>query len=130
MVNVTLNLMIVPNYLPQFYEVITQIGVLYYINIENVQSLIDQTMPHYQSTFDFKSYHSLEIIYNNMDDLAKRYPNKVKIIVGGKTYEKRQIKEVSIFLLRPTIPESSLRVAFTPRNGYRQRLSCIFYISC
>ncbi|XP_018337843.1 PREDICTED: uncharacterized protein LOC108745920 [Trachymyrmex septentrionalis] len=96
LVNVTLNLMVVPNYLPQFYEVITQIGVPYYINIENVQTLIDQTMPRYKSTFDFKSYHSLEIIYNNMDDLAKQYPNKVKIIVGGKTYEKRQIKGVQV----------------------------------
>ncbi|KAG5343652.1 CBPA1 carboxypeptidase, partial [Acromyrmex heyeri] len=95
-VNMTLNLMIVPNYLPQFYEVITEIGAPYYINIENVQTLIDQTMPRYKSTFDFKSYHSLEIIYNNMDDLAKRYPNKVKIIVGGKTYEKRQIKGVQV----------------------------------
>ncbi|XP_011056064.1 PREDICTED: zinc carboxypeptidase-like [Acromyrmex echinatior] len=95
-VNMTLNLMIVPNYLPQFYEVITEIGAPYYINIENVQTLIDQTMPHYKSTFDFKSYHSLEIIYNNMDDLAKRYPNKVKVIVGGKTYEKRQIKGVQV----------------------------------
>jgi len=88
--------MIVPNYLPQFYEAITQIGVPYYVNIENVQTLIDQTMPRYKSTFDFKNYHSLEIIYNNMDDLAQRYPNKVKIIVGGKTYEKRQIKGVQV----------------------------------
>ncbi|XP_071639686.1 zinc carboxypeptidase-like [Temnothorax longispinosus] len=95
-VNVSINLMIVPNYLPQFYEIITQIGVRYQLNIENVQTLIDQTMPSNRSAFDFKSYHSLEEIYDNMDDLAKQYPNKVKVVVGGETYERRQIKGVKV----------------------------------
>lgn len=88
--------MVVPNYLPQFYEVMTQIRIPYQLNIENVQSLIDQTTSPYQSSFDFKSYHTLEEIYNNMDELAKQYPNKVKVVVGGKTYEGRQIKGVEI----------------------------------
>jgi len=41
-VNATVNLMIVPNYLSQFYEMITQLGIPYQLNIENVQTLIDQ----------------------------------------------------------------------------------------
>jgi len=35
-------------------------------------------------------------IYKNLDDLAKQYPNKVQIIMGGKTYEKHQIKDVEV----------------------------------
>lgn len=50
-------------------------------------------MPETQSTsFDFNSYHTLEGIYKNLDDLAKQYPDKVHIVVGGRTYEGRQIK--------------------------------------
>lgn len=91
--------MVVPNYLPQFYEALAQIGARYQLNIENVQKLIDQTMPskrHPRSAFDFKSYHNLEEIYDNMDYLAKQYPNKVKVVVGGTTYEGRQIKGIKV----------------------------------
>jgi len=88
--------MIVPNYLPQFYEMITKLGIPYQLNIENVQTLIDQTMPPSQSVFDFKNYHRLNEIYDNIDDLAKQYPHKVKVVVGGRTYENRQIKGVKV----------------------------------
>lgn len=65
--------------------------------INNIQKLIDDTMPKNQSQgFDFNSYHTLEEIYDNLNELAKRYPNKVEVVVGGKTYLKRDIKGVKI----------------------------------
>ncbi|XP_032691325.1 zinc carboxypeptidase-like [Odontomachus brunneus] len=48
------------------------------------------------SSFDFTSYHTLEEIYQNLDDLAERYPKNVKIIVAGTTFEGRQIKGVKV----------------------------------
>ncbi|XP_012526206.3 zinc carboxypeptidase [Monomorium pharaonis] len=91
------DLMVAPHKLPEFYEIMTRIGVPYQIHIEDVQKLIDQTVAENQSTsFDFNNYHTLEKIYKNLDDLAKQYPDKVEIIVGGRSYENRQIKGVKV----------------------------------
>jgi len=71
--------------------------MVYTNKITNVQKLIDDTMPQNQSQgFDFKSYHTLEEIYVNLDELAKQYPDKVQVVVGGKTHEGRDIKGVKI----------------------------------
>nr|XP_012226656.1 PREDICTED: zinc carboxypeptidase A 1-like [Linepithema humile] len=93
----SVDLMVAPHKLPEFYEIMARIKIPYYVHIENVQALIDQTMPANQSTtFDFTSYHTLEEIYKNLDDLARQYPDKVQTIVGGKSYEGRIIKGVKI----------------------------------
>jgi len=39
---------------------------------------------------------SFEEIYNNMDNLAKLYFNKVKIVIRGRMYEGRQVKGIKI----------------------------------
>ncbi|XP_011690613.1 PREDICTED: zinc carboxypeptidase isoform X2 [Wasmannia auropunctata] len=91
------DLMVAPHKLPEFYEMMTQIGIPYQVFIEDVQKLIDQTTPESRSTsFDFNSYHTLEEIYKNLDDLAKQYPDKIQVIVGGRSYEGRQIKGVKV----------------------------------
>ncbi|CAL1679898.1 unnamed protein product [Lasius platythorax] len=95
--NRIVNLMVAPHKLPQFNEIMVQIGISYQINIENVQEFIDQTTPANRSTsFDFNSYHTLEEIYKNLNDLAERYPDNVQIIIGGETYEGRYIKGVKV----------------------------------
>lgn len=95
--NRTIHLMVAPHILPQFNEIMTQIGISYEVNIENVQELIDQTMPlNRLMSFDFNNYHTLERIYANLNNLAKQYPDNVQIIIGGTTYEGRQIKGVKV----------------------------------
>jgi len=89
--------MVAPHKLPEFYEKMAQIDIPYQIHINDVQALIDETTSHIRSkSFDFTSYHTLEEIYKNLDDLATQYPDKVQIIVGGKSYEGRQIKGVKV----------------------------------
>jgi len=89
--------MVAPHKLPEFYEKIAQIGIPHQIHINDVQALIEETTPHIRSkSFDFTSYHTLEEIYKNLDDLATQYPDKVQIIVGGKSYEGRQIKGAKV----------------------------------
>ncbi|KAL0122821.1 hypothetical protein PUN28_007478 [Cardiocondyla obscurior] len=96
-VNIEVDLMVAPHKLPMFYEIMAQIEAPHSIYVENVQTLIDQTTNANQSTsFNFKDYYTIWQIYENLDDLAKQYPDKVKIIVGGKTYQKREIKGVKI----------------------------------
>ncbi|XP_014486631.1 PREDICTED: zinc carboxypeptidase-like [Dinoponera quadriceps] len=91
------DLMVAPHKLPEFHEIMKQVNVPYNVHIEDVQKLIDSSTPQIRtSSFDFTSYHTLDEIYKNLDDLAKQYPDKVQVIVGGETYEKRQIKGVKV----------------------------------
>ncbi|KYN04252.1 Zinc carboxypeptidase A 1 [Cyphomyrmex costatus] len=89
--------MVAPHKLSEFFEIMAQIKAPYKVFIENVQALINRAVPAKMSTtFDFNSYHVLETIYKNLDDLEKLYPNQVQTIVGGKTHEGRQIKGVKL----------------------------------
>ncbi|XP_012527601.1 zinc carboxypeptidase [Monomorium pharaonis] len=90
-------LMVAPHKLSEFYEMMARIQVPYELYIENVQELIDIAAPVAMSTtFDFRNYYNLDAIYKNLDDLANQYPDKVQTIIGGKTYEGRQIKGVKV----------------------------------
>ncbi|XP_071555610.1 zinc carboxypeptidase-like [Temnothorax nylanderi] len=102
-VNKQVDLMVAPHKLPEFYEKMAQIDIPYQVHINDVQELIDETTPQVHSidqirskSFDFTSYHTLEEIYKNLDDLAKQYPDKVQTVVAGRTYEGRQIKGVKV----------------------------------
>lgn len=89
--------MVAPHKLPEFYEKMDQINVPYEIHINDVQELIDETTPQTRSkSFDFTSYHTIEEIYKNLENLAEDNPDKVQIINGGKSYEDRTIKGVKV----------------------------------
>jgi len=90
-------IMIPPHKQPMFYQIMDKNNIVYTSKINNVQKLIDDTTPQNQSQgFDFKSYHTLEEIYANLDELAKLYPDKVHVIVADRTYKGREIKGVKI----------------------------------
>ncbi|KYN04096.1 PREDICTED: zinc carboxypeptidase-like [Cyphomyrmex costatus] len=98
-VNKHVDLMVAPHKLPEFYEKMTEIGIPYQTHINDVQKLIDETVPKTQTrsgSFDFTNYHTLDEIYKNLDDLAKQYPDKVQTVVAGQTYEGREIKGVKV----------------------------------
>lgn len=90
--------MVAPHKVPEFQEIMNKAGIQYNVHIENVQTLIDQeAMSMTQSSsFDFTRYHGLEEIHRQLDDLAAQNPGKVQVIVGGKSYEGRQIKGVKV----------------------------------
>ncbi|XP_032691323.1 zinc carboxypeptidase-like isoform X2 [Odontomachus brunneus] len=91
------NIMVHTDFVEDFKMRMTYVN-LNFISLEDyVQTLINLTTKKGQSSsFDFTNYHTLEEIYKNLDDLAEMYPENVKIIVGGSTYEGRQIKGVKI----------------------------------
>ncbi|KAG5315264.1 CBPA1 carboxypeptidase, partial [Pseudoatta argentina] len=96
-VNKQAELMVAPQKLSEFYELMAQIQAPYKVSIENVQALINQaTTAKASETFDFTKYHTLDTIYNYLDDLEKKYPNIVQTVVAGKSYEGREIKGVKI----------------------------------
>lgn len=97
MVNKQVDLMIAPHKLPEFYEKMAHVGIPYQLHIDDVQELIDETTPQSRSkTFDFTSYHPLDEIYKNLDDLVKQYPDIVQSVVAGRSYENRQLKGVKV----------------------------------
>jgi len=89
--------MVPPHKQQIFIETMKKANMTYRLKINNVQKLIDATMPRSQSQgFDFKSYHTVDEIYNNLDELAEKYPYRVKIVVAGQSYLRFPIKGVKI----------------------------------
>ncbi|XP_011872369.1 PREDICTED: zinc carboxypeptidase-like [Vollenhovia emeryi] len=86
-----------PENLTDFYELMSDFNADFEVRSHNVQSLIDATIPQSPSKFDFESYHTLQEIYDNLDELATMYPKMVHIVVGGTTFEGREIKGVKLF---------------------------------
>lgn len=92
------DVMVVPHRIPDFIQLLKDNEIPYELYIENVQSLIDNEAPTTAShgDFDFTRYHTLEEIYDYLDQLARANPGKVEVVVGGRTYEGRQIKGVKL----------------------------------
>ena len=100
--NASADLMVAPEKIQDFKNLMEATGTEYATFVENVQTLIDAENPpsaqrySQQSRFDWTSYHTLEEIYAFLDSLAATYPDKVQTVIGGKTYEGRQIKGVKV----------------------------------
>ncbi|XP_012531386.1 zinc carboxypeptidase [Monomorium pharaonis] len=95
-VNAQVDLMVAPHKLSVFYQIMNRIKAPHQVHIDNVQTLVDKTTTANQSTSFDEAYRTLWEIYKNLDDLAEQYPDKVKVVVGGSTFEKRQIKGVKV----------------------------------
>ncbi|KZC12084.1 PREDICTED: zinc carboxypeptidase-like [Dufourea novaeangliae] len=92
------DVMVAPHKIPEFIELMDKFGILHETYVEDVQTLIDSERPPVQPLvgFDLNNYHRVNDIYAYLDSLAKAYPDKVQVVVGGKSYEGRQIKGVKV----------------------------------
>ncbi|KAK6627464.1 hypothetical protein RUM44_009941 [Polyplax serrata] len=93
------DIMVPPHKRSEFNSFIEENNIEQEIKIENVQQLIDQeeSLLRFRSnSMEWKNYHKLEEIYDFLENLAKEYPNIVKPVVGGKTYEGRLIRGIEI----------------------------------
>lgn len=90
--------MVAPEKLNEFTELMHSAKMNYEIYINDVQNAIDNENPltKASNTFGWTSYHALEEIYKWLDSLAEQYPEKVTGVLGGKTYEGREIKGVKL----------------------------------
>lgn len=71
------------------------------VYMKDVQLVIDQQhkKPRIRSIstgFNFKDFHRLDTIYNYLADLAHLYPQNVKIVQGGRSFEGRNITGVYV----------------------------------
>lgn len=96
----TVDVMVAPNKLAEFFDLMNVLGTSYTKFINNVQYLIDSEMPKEQlasfAGFSLNTYHTIDEIYAHLDNLARDYSNKVKVIIGGSSYEGRKIKGVKL----------------------------------
>ncbi|XP_049860164.1 zinc carboxypeptidase-like [Schistocerca gregaria] len=97
-VNKPADVMVSPKMQASFMEGLEANGIESSVYIDDVQRLIDNERPvrEPKASFAFDDYHSLEEIYAWLDTLAEAYPGTVTTVVGGSTYEGREIKGVKI----------------------------------
>ncbi|CAD0204037.1 unnamed protein product [Chrysodeixis includens] len=95
------NVLSSPEHRSDFEKFLVAHDMDYEIPQTNIQEDIDrQTVTPYTrnnlESMDWENYHDLDAINAWMDDLAKEYPSIVSIIIGGSTFEGRQIKGLKI----------------------------------
>lgn len=93
----TVDLMVSPHHLIEFAELMNATDAKYELYVEDVQKLIDEENPMTREAgFGWGRYHTLDEIYNWLDDLGRRYSGNVQVVKGGRTYEGRPIKGVKL----------------------------------
>ncbi|KAK4873402.1 hypothetical protein RN001_015431 [Aquatica leii] len=79
----------------EFEEFLLRMKLRNSIMIQNVQELINAEQIH-SSEFNWKSYHNITMINSWLRSLEVQYPGVVKVIVGGESFEGREILGVHI----------------------------------
>ncbi|GLG98821.1 Zinc carboxypeptidase A 1 [Gryllus bimaculatus] len=98
-VNASVHIMVPPHKTAQFQEIVDFVGLKSEIYINDVQKLIDaeNNNPAARSgIFGWNAYYRLNDIYNWLDSLEAQYPGVVSVVVGGTTYEGREIRGVKV----------------------------------
>ncbi|OXU17058.1 hypothetical protein TSAR_013263 [Trichomalopsis sarcophagae] len=90
------DIMVAAKALDYFTEHINDSGIKYEKFVDNVEALIERQKAGKETIFGWKSYHTLDEIYDWFDNLPMKYSGKVETIIGGHTYEGREIKGVKI----------------------------------
>ncbi|XP_015606541.1 zinc carboxypeptidase [Cephus cinctus] len=100
--NTAVDVMIAPEREPETIATFETMGLSYSTFISDVQTLINNENPNglgrdgANDTMNWTSYHTLDVIYSWLDQLAETYPNLVQVIVAGESYEGRLVKGIKI----------------------------------
>ncbi|XP_047512876.1 zinc carboxypeptidase-like [Pieris napi] len=95
------NVMSSPEHKNDLEVILNDNGIKFTVSMSNVQEAINkENLGMYTSrnlrSMRWDSYYTLDQINNWLDDLVARYSDVASIIVGGRTYEGRQIRGVKI----------------------------------
>lgn len=100
-INRPARLMVPPSKNKFFQRFLKNTGIVDEIQIKNVQTLIAEEEKRLSlrsnkaEGFEWTEYHDLDVVYAWLDELAQTYDN-VKVVVGGQTYEGREIRGIEI----------------------------------
>ncbi|XP_055847943.1 zinc carboxypeptidase A 1-like [Episyrphus balteatus] len=94
------HVVVAPHKVPDFVNILSTKGITHELVEEDAQSRLDSVdlgiSGRARSGYGWTSYHTLEENYEWLRSLAKAYPKVVSLIVGGKSYEGRQILGIKI----------------------------------
>nr|ALX00087.1 zinc carboxypeptidase a 1-like protein [Melanoplus sanguinipes] len=92
------DVMVSPQVKNSFLAALKKNGVKYSVLVEDVQKLIDKQRPTGAAggKFSWDDYYPLEDVYKWIKSLPAKYPGIVTTVVGGYSYENREIVGVNI----------------------------------
>jgi Zinc carboxypeptidase/Carboxypeptidase activation peptide len=100
-VNAPMHVVVAPHKLAHFSEILERENIAHKVVESNLQAELD-ALPVPSGTrrrsagFNWKEYHTLPEIYSWLDKLVQEYPDQVEPVVGGKSYEGREIRGVKV----------------------------------
>ncbi|XP_049957922.1 zinc carboxypeptidase-like [Schistocerca serialis cubense] len=97
-VNKPADVMVSPEMQTSFLEGLEANGIQATVYVDNVQTLIDNErgVRRQGESFGWEDYYTLEEIHGWLNSLSETYPDVVTPIVGGSSYEGREILGVNI----------------------------------
>ncbi|CAD7086388.1 unnamed protein product [Hermetia illucens] len=93
------NILVAPHKTADFVAFLDQHEIFFELVEENFQRILDAEQEDFKkraNTYDWTGYHTLNETYEWMRWMQSRFPSKMEMIVGGKTYEGREILGVKI----------------------------------
>nr|AYV99566.1 venom polypeptide [Dolopus genitalis] len=96
--NKDVHIVVSPHKEPDFVQILKENGVTFKLVEENLQRHLDEEIaitPRAGMKYDWTRYHTLEETYAWLKDMSKKF-SVVELLVGGKTYEGREILGVKI----------------------------------
>ncbi|XP_055527853.1 uncharacterized protein LOC129720401 [Wyeomyia smithii] len=96
-VNSRADLVVPPHKFAEFSELVDRYGLRADLKVSNLQQLFDYELRRTtKEAFGWNAYYTLEEIYAWMDGLVAQYPTVLTAIVGGSSYEGREIRGVKV----------------------------------
>ncbi|CAD7086386.1 unnamed protein product [Hermetia illucens] len=93
------NVLVAPHKTADFANSLDRHELFFELVEENFQRILDEEQKDFKkrsSTYDWTGYHTLNETYDWLRSMQSRFPSKIEMIVGGKTYEGREILGVKI----------------------------------
>jgi Zinc carboxypeptidase/Carboxypeptidase activation peptide len=100
-VNAPAHIVVAPHKLAHFTEILERDNYVYKVVEANLQAELDalpipSPIRRRSGEFNWKEYHTLSEIYSWLDKLVQEHPKHVEPVVGGTTYEGREIRGVKV----------------------------------
>ncbi|XP_062559197.1 zinc carboxypeptidase-like [Armigeres subalbatus] len=91
------DLVVPPHMFAEFGELVERYDLQVQLSVSDLEQLFEQERRrNTRQAFGWNAYYTLEEIYAWLDDLVTRYPTVLTTIVGGTTFEGREIRGVKV----------------------------------
>lgn len=110
------DVLVSPDFQKSFESFLQRFGIAYAIAVDNVETFVqkERFLQSVSRTFSrsikFNRYYMYSEIVDYLDDLAVKYPNLVSVQTIGKSFEKRDIKTITIADKRSNQTKKSILV--------------------